>query len=120
MKTEFFPSSDSDYLYVNIEAPVGLSLEESDKIVKEVESRLLKYKEINNFNTIIGSSASSFGALGGGSSSSHLSSISIKLFQKRGIKSYKLGDKIREDLSDIMKPMFQLIFRLMDQVPALL
>ncbi len=103
VKTEFFPSSDSDYLYINIEAPVGLSLEESDKIVKKVESRLLKYKEINNFNTIVGSSASSFGALGGGSSSSHLSSISIKLVpeKERGIKSYKLGDKIREDLSDI-------------------
>ena len=104
VKTEFFPSSDSDYLYVNVEAPTGLNLEETDKIVREVEGRLLKYKEINNFTTIVGSASSGIGSVGGGSSnSSHLSTVSIKLVPKeeRNIKSYDLGDKIRKDLSDI-------------------
>lgn len=102
VKTEFFPSSDFDYLYVNLEAPIGLKLEESDKIVQVVESRLLKYSEISNFKTLVGGSASA-NSLGGGSSSSHLSSITIKLVpkKKRDIKSYDLAEKIRLDLSDI-------------------
>ncbi len=103
VKTEFFPSSDSDYLYINLEAPAGLKLAESDKIVRVVESRLLKYPEITNFTTIVGSSASGDGF--GGSSSSHLSSISIRLVskEKRNIKSYLLANKIRDDLSDIQE-----------------
>ncbi|MCX6795394.1 MAG: efflux RND transporter permease subunit [Candidatus Falkowbacteria bacterium] len=102
VKSEFFPSSDFDYLYVNMEAPVGLKLAESDKITKVVEERLLKYPEIANFTTIVGASASA-SRMSGGSSSSHLSSVSVKLVPKeeRHIKSYDLAEKIRADLSDI-------------------
>ncbi|MFZ4648104.1 MAG: efflux RND transporter permease subunit [Patescibacteria group bacterium] len=102
VKTEFFPSSDSDYLYVNLEAPAGLKLSESDKIVRIVEERLLKYPEISNFTTIVGASASG-DSLSGGANSSHLSSISIRLVskEKRNIKSYVLANKIRDDLSNI-------------------
>jgi HAE1 family hydrophobic/amphiphilic exporter-1 len=104
VKTEFFPSSDSDYLYVNLEAPAGLKLDESDKIVRIVESRLSTYPEIANFTTIVGSSASG-DSLSGSANSSHLSSISIRLVpkEKRDIKSYSLATKIRKDLSDIQE-----------------
>lgn len=101
VKNEFFPPSDSDIIYVNLEAAPGLRLEETDKIVAEVEKRLFEYPEILNFTTIVGSSASM--DLGGGSSSSHLASLTAKLSnaKDRDTTSYALADIIRDDLKDI-------------------
>jgi len=101
VKSEFFPSSDSDVVYINIEGPVGSRLEETDKLAAKVEERLFAYPEILNFTTLVGGSAS--GDLGGGNSSSHLASITLKLSKtdERKVTSYQLADMIRENLSDI-------------------
>lgn len=101
--SEFFPSSDSDVIYINMEAPVGLRLEESNKIVSKIEEGLFDYPEILNFTTLVGSSVSSNSFISGGSSSSHLASITLKLSptDERKITSYQLADKIRMDLQDI-------------------
>lgn len=103
VKSEFFPATDQDLIFINIEAPVGLKLEENNKIVSEVEKRLLKYPEIVNFSTVIGSGGSMGGFGGGGSNSSYLGEITIKLKNKenRQIKSYDLAEKIRNDVSNI-------------------
>lgn len=100
--SEFFPPSDSEVIYVNIEAPSGLKLEESDKIARQVEEKLFNYPEIVNFSTLVGQSSSEY-SLSGGSSSSHLSSITVKLTKKaaRKLRSYQVADKIRNDLSSI-------------------
>ena len=54
VKSEFFPVSDSEIIFVNVEAPVGLKLEETSQITSEVEEKLLKYPEILNISTVIG------------------------------------------------------------------
>ncbi len=101
VQSEFFPASDSDVIYINLEAPAGLRLEETDKIAAKVEARLFAYPEIVNFTTLVGGSASA--DLGGGSSSGHLAAITLKLSKtdEREVTSYELADKIRADLSDI-------------------
>ncbi len=91
VKSEFFPVSDQDLIFIDIEAPVGLKLEETDKIVSRVEEKLLKYPEIINFSTIIGSGNSYSGEI----------TIKIKDEDERDIKSYDLSDKMREDFSEI-------------------
>lgn len=102
VKSEFFPKSDFTTIYINLKAANGLKLDETDKIVREVESRLLKYPEIINFSTLVGVSSSAHISSVGGSSS-HIASITLKLSDKkeRNIKSYILAEKIRSDLSDI-------------------
>ncbi len=101
IENEFFPDSDFDIIYINVETSAGLRLEESSQIVSQVEDRLLNYPEIKSFSTLVGSAGSfSFGAE---STSAHLSSITINLVDKkdREIASYNLADIIRQDLSDI-------------------
>jgi multidrug efflux pump subunit AcrB len=100
--SEFFPASNEDIMFINIEAPVGLKLSETSKIVAKAEERLLKYPEIVNFSTIVGA-ASAGSSLGSGSSNSHLASITVNLKEKeqRKIMSYELADLIRKDLSAI-------------------
>ncbi|HAM88037.1 MAG: Multidrug efflux transporter [Candidatus Falkowbacteria bacterium GW2011_GWC2_38_22] len=103
VESEFFPAADYDYVWVNIEAPSGLNLAETDKIVKKVEERLLQYQDIINFSTIVGSGGTS--GFGGGSMSSpsNKASITIKLKEKkeRSMKSFAFGDVLREDLKAI-------------------
>ena len=104
VRSEFFPLSNSDTLYINIKAANGLNLNQTDKIVQKVEEKLLTYPEIDSFSTLVG--------LPGGSKlstvsneTSHLASITIKLQDKkyRKIKSYDLAEKIRNDLNFINK-----------------
>ncbi len=54
VRSEFFPVSDQDYVYVDVTAPVGTRLGETDMQVRNVEEKLLGYKDIANFSTTIG------------------------------------------------------------------
>jgi len=101
LQSEFFPAADYELLFINITASTGLKLDENDKIVRRVEERLLKYSAIENFSTIVGQPANESGFTT--NSSSHLSSITIKLkpTKERQIKSYDLADLIRNDVKDI-------------------
>ncbi|MFA6410122.1 MAG: efflux RND transporter permease subunit [Candidatus Buchananbacteria bacterium] len=104
IQTEFFSASDFDSLYINIEAPTGLKLDETSKIVTQVETQLLQYKEISNFSTLVGvgSAQSIAGSFG---NPSNVASITLKLKDKkdRKIKSYDLAEKIRKDLKNIQE-----------------
>lgn len=102
VKSEFFPVAEFDTFYINIEAPIGLKLNETDKIVAEVERKLLNYREIESFSTLVGAQTGqdSFQV---GSSSTHLSTIVVKLvpIKERDHKSYELTALLRQDFSDI-------------------
>lgn len=102
VKYEFFPKSDFEYIFVDIEAPNGLKLAETDKIVSEVENRLLAYPEIKNFSTVVGAGGSN-SFIGGGSSGSSKASITVRLkpLKERSLRSYELADKMNENFKDI-------------------
>lgn len=97
--SEFFPVSDQDNVYINIEAPTGLNLNKTDAIARQVEEKLLGFPQIANFSTVIGGGGSSGNRISGSASgSSHLASITITLKEKelRDETSYELEKKIRE------------------------
>jgi len=103
VKSEFFPASDGDVLYVSMRGPAGLNLDQTDKTTKEVEKRLLTIPNIVNFSTIVGSPGSNGGMSGGGSNTSNTASITIKLTpqESRNIKAYDIAQEIRDSLSNI-------------------
>ena len=105
VKTEFFPASNEDNIYLTFEAPIGLNLVETNKLALQMEEKLLKYPEIDNFSTVIGRPGISPDGTGGGVSSSvsHLGGIVIALqaADNRKITSYDLAKKIREDMKSI-------------------
>jgi HAE1 family hydrophobic/amphiphilic exporter-1 len=106
VKTEFFPISDQDYIYIDARLPVGTALNETDKQTRLVEEKLLKYKDIVNFSTTIGQSSPNGSFSGSGTGSTNRSSITItlKAAKERTIKSYDLADQIREDLKSVNVP----------------
>lgn len=104
VKTEFFPASNEDNIYLTFEAPIGLKLDETDKLARQIEEKLLHYGEISNFSTVIGRPGISPSGGGGASSDvTHLGGIVITLLDKadRDITSYDLAKKIREDMKSI-------------------
>jgi HAE1 family hydrophobic/amphiphilic exporter-1 len=104
VKSEFFPPADGDALYVNIVGPVGLNLDETDKIAREVEQRLLKMDNVVNFSTIVGNGGSNGSSMGGGGTNkSNTASITVKLTdqESRNIKAYDIAEKIRVALADM-------------------
>lgn len=102
MKIEMFPSIDFDYFVVNIELPVGSSLEKNKIITEEVEKIISQIPELDNYVTNIGTSAS----LGYGSSSgsgSYLSGVVVNLIKsdKRSRTSYEIAESIRPQLETV-------------------
>ncbi len=103
--SEFFPKSDSDVVFVNIRAPVGLKLDETDKIVSDVEKVLLTYPEIDNFSTLVGVGAAG-GTMSGSAGSgnpTNSAAITVRLVDKsmRKLQSFEFAEKVKKDLSFI-------------------
>ena len=100
VRTEFFPVSNEDYVYVDLKTPVGTRLSETDLHVRDVEEKLLEYKDIANFSTIVGRPSANSGSFTGGNSFANVASITITLKKKkeRDIKSYEFADMVRKDL----------------------
>ncbi len=99
VKSEFFPVSDENMIFVDITGSIGLKLEETSKIAVQAEEVLLRYPEIKSFSTVIGRGSMMHDGGGG----SHVAGINISLTEPedRSIPSYDLATRIRQDLSDI-------------------
>lgn len=100
LKYEFFPKTDLEYITIDIKAPHGLKLSETDKIVQAVESHLLAYPEIDNFSTVVGGGGA-LAYLSGDSSSKASITIRLKPLAARAFKSYELADAWGQDLKTI-------------------
>lgn len=104
VKTEFFPASDAEEIYISLRAPSGLNLNESEKIIQRVEEKLYHYPEIINFSTLVGNPGSG-GDIGITQNTSNTASITIKLspMKKRDRKSYEISELLRKDVADIQE-----------------
>jgi HAE1 family hydrophobic/amphiphilic exporter-1 len=105
LKVEMFGQTDYTRLYVNVETPLGTSLDTTSSVVEEVEERLLKYKEIKSFVSNIGiTGADSLDEIQVSTSSTpNKARIVIELFDEkdRDKTSMELASIFREELADI-------------------
>ncbi|OGI28491.1 MAG: hypothetical protein A2288_00030 [Candidatus Moranbacteria bacterium RIFOXYA12_FULL_44_15] len=103
VKSEFFPVTDSTLIFINIEAPAGLKLDETSRIVSVVEEKLLKYPEIVNFSTVVGSGGFSGTLVNSSASPFNQAQITVKLQEEddRATKSYDLAEEIRYDVTQV-------------------
>jgi multidrug efflux pump subunit AcrB len=104
LKVQMFPSIDLDFFWVNVTAPVGTTLEETDVIVKDVEARIRELDYVDNYITVLGSGGVSFGLGGGGAGGSNKAAITVNLVKPddgRMVKSYELTEELRSKMADI-------------------
>lgn len=112
----FFPDLEPTYVFVNVTAPIGTTLEESNRIVKEVEKEVLQFlitdpkllpeqrnvgQDIKSIVANVGYTTDDFGA--SGSASSHKSRLTIEFIdrEERTQSSYATMENIREAVSQI-------------------
>jgi len=99
LKTTFFPQEDIDFIFAEIEKPLGTTLAETDLVVREVEEALYGNTDIEAFSTTVGGTS----ALTGDAvtSGGHLANITILLNKERDTTSTEVVAKLREAVGTI-------------------
>jgi multidrug efflux pump len=101
--TEFFPQGDPERAFINVRAPQGTNIQETDRIVSMIENRIEPYKPwIKHIITNVGSGGSGLDlvASAGGP---HLANITLVFydFVERKRPSLDIIAAIRRDTADI-------------------
>jgi multidrug efflux pump subunit AcrB len=99
LKTTFFPQEDIDFVFAEIEKPLGTTLAETDLVVRHVEEALYENADIEAFSTTVGGSS----ALTGNAvtAAGHLANITILLHKERDKSSTEVVADIRDAVGTI-------------------
>lgn len=105
LKVQMFPTIDLNFFMVNVELPIGATLEKTARVTEKVEQLIPDLPEVENFVTIVGGSGASFGLHGGGLAATHKAQITINLTEidTRKIKSYEIAEMLREKVGSIVE-----------------
>ncbi len=104
VKIEGFPLVDIDFMYIDAEAPVGITLDKLDPIVRKVEDIVQKDENIESYVVNLGVSGTGFGNdLGPASSNTHLATMSINFVDKdkRTMKSFEIAEGYKQKVAPI-------------------
>ncbi|MBI4087817.1 efflux RND transporter permease subunit [Candidatus Kaiserbacteria bacterium] len=108
VQTVFFPSSDIDYVFINIEKPQGTTLERTDLTVREVEEILYADPDIESFQTTVGQS-SALQSFSGASSGANIANITINLPTSRTKTSLEITEDLRRRLAPVTDANVQVL-----------
>jgi len=100
IQASFFPQTNQDYVYVNIQEPPGTVLDQTDLATREVEELLYTDKDIASFVTSVGQS-SSFGGASNSSSGGNVANITVNL--QPGHK--KTSTEIQAEITHLLAPV---------------
>jgi len=102
MKIEMFSKINLDYFIINIETPIGSTLDRTEPVSIEVEKFVSEIEEMDNYVVNIGSAAS-LDPGSSGANGEHLASITVNLVDKslRHRKSYEIAESMRTKLKTI-------------------
>lgn len=102
MKIEMFPRIDSDFFNINIELPIGSTLEKTSVVTEEVEKIVAQIPELDNYVTKLGGTAAG-NAGESGSNGSYLANLIVNLKESndRDRQSYDIAESIRKDIEAV-------------------
>lgn len=109
LRNEFFPQTDSDNLYINIEAPLGTGIEFTETVVREVEAVVSQVDEVSTVLTVVGSGADlEFSSSQSGTNLGNLSLTLVDESQRRRT-SMAIAQELRDELSMINSAQISVI-----------
>lgn len=91
----FFPQSDIDYLFVELNLPPGSSKELTDLHIRRVEELIYPYKDVESFITTVGSGSQ----FGGGGSGEEKANLFILLQEDREQSSTEILTQMTKDFT---------------------
>lgn len=101
---EFFPDVEPSQVMIEITAPTGTRLEESDRIVREVEEELPQFsRDIRSYVANVGTEGGGGMSFGGGGGSPHISWVTVEFVDRvdRHQSSEKTMAEIRRQIENI-------------------
>lgn len=105
VKIEGFPLVDIDYMYIDVEAPVGFTLDKLNPIVRQVEEVVQQDANIDSYvlNMGMGGSESLEGDLSPTATNTHLATMSINFIdeEERTEESYNIAESYKGKLAFI-------------------
>jgi multidrug efflux pump subunit AcrB len=105
VKVEGFPLVENDFMWINIEAPVGVTLDRLDPIVRRIEEVVQQDENIESYvvNLGVGGTQSLEGDLAGASASTHLASMTLNFVEEdeRTKPSFLVAEEYKDRLSFI-------------------
>lgn len=101
--TEFFPETDPQRIYINIEAPLGTNVERTNVIAKKIENvvKPLQGTDISEYIASVGTSTNQFDFGSGAIPNKGSITVQFPNYVNRRIPSPILTDSIRESIKNI-------------------
>jgi multidrug efflux pump subunit AcrB len=111
VQSVFFPQSDQDFVYINVETPEGTTLDRTDLIAREVEEILYQNKDISSFQTTVGQSSALAGGgdPGGNSGSGNLANITVNLPKGHAKSSTQIVSELERQLAPVTDASVQVL-----------
>lgn len=112
----FFPESEPGQLVVNVEGPIGMNLDASDSMVRQIKDKFEDFldenpdSKANLENVLVNVGVSGSGPFGGGTTSPELSRVTINMvdFEERAEPSSQTLAKLRNSLQNIPDALIQI------------
>ncbi len=101
--TEFFPDEDPERAMIEVRAPQGTNIRETDRIARQIEERVQPYREwIKHVVTNVGTASSGMD-FAAGTGGPHLANVTLVFyeFEKRVRPSTDIIALVRHDIADI-------------------
>ncbi|MBL1211782.1 MAG: efflux RND transporter permease subunit [Ignavibacteriae bacterium] len=100
---EFFPDTDPERIFVNVESPTGTNIEMSNKIAKQLESKLGPFLDgdVKEYVSNVGSSNNPFDGGAGGTPNKSTITVQYIDFNDRAQPSSKTTEEIRKALVNV-------------------
>ena len=106
VSVSFFPQSNQDFIYINIQKTEGTTLSETDLEARKIEEILYANPDITSFQTTVGQSSALTGASSAGSNQAN---ITVNLPTKRSKTSTQIAGELVKDLSVITDAKVQVL-----------
>jgi len=97
----FFPQTDGDFLYVNIEMPQGTDLNRTDLAARTVEEKLFDDKRFSSLITTVGALSPFSSSDGTVSADSRFANITLNLVKEREQTSTEILSDVKATLADV-------------------
>lgn len=108
---EFFPKSEADFLYVNLELPSGTNAQITTGRALNILEELRKTEGISYATLEVGQSADGGGSFGGAGSGDNLARITLNLPEKkeRTVDSIRIADNLRAEFKSYTKDKITIV-----------
>lgn len=99
LKATLFPENNADFFWIDIEAPIGTTLDATDRVARQVEEALYQDSRIESFYVNVGAGNSQSGSAAG--NSANLASFTVNLKTEREEQTTDIINEYRSTLSSI-------------------